>query len=128
MKTHLNRIVSLLLLCMIFVNTSGIAYATKPNTNNITTYNVPLSSNECPKQTTIAIYEFNDKYFISIETIAQLTRFSYSETETHLVLIQGLREVEIEKSSGHLIDSDYIDQGNIKLLEQGGKYYCELDF
>lgn len=125
MKAHLNRIVSLLLLCMIFVNTSGIAYATKPYTNSITTYNVPLSSNEYPEQTTIAIYEFNDKYFISIETIAQLTRFSYNETETHLVLIQGLREVEIEKSSGHLIDSDYIDQGNIELLEQGGQYYCE---
>lgn len=125
MKAHLDRIISMLLLCALFINTFGIAYAAETDADALTSYNVPLSSNECPDQSSVTVYGYNGGYFIALETIAQFTRFSYCETETHLKLVQGVREVEIEKSSGHLLDSDYIDQGIIELLEHDGKYYCE---
>lgn len=91
---------------------------------NIRTYSVPVVSNEY-SMPNVTFYELEGKYYLSLNDIKQFTRFELKETDTTITLKQGLRELVIEKKSGHLIDCGYADQGNIDIVEYNGKYLCE---
>jgi len=88
------------------------------------TYSVPVISPDYPDGS-IVIYETDGKYFLSFDDIAMLTRFQLRETETEIVLTQGVRRVCIDKSSGQLMDFEKVNQGQILLEQYRGAYFCE---
>lgn len=92
--------------------------------NDIQTYNVPVISNEYPKST-VTFYGYNGKYYLSLDDIKDFTRCKLDESDSQLTLIHGLREIHIEKETGHMTDSDCFDQGKIDIVEYNGKYLCE---
>ena len=87
-------------------------------------YSVPIISNEYDGSH-VTFYGIDGKYYLSFDDIKKLARFELEETDTTITLTQGLRELVIEKSSGHLIDCDFVDQGNIDIIQYDEKYLCE---
>lgn len=122
----LNKILAVALSCIIILNTSNVAYASNIVTNSeeIQEYIVPVISNEYDSSD-VTFYEYNGKYYLALGDIKEFTRFELNETDTTITLTQGLRELVIDKNTGHLMDSDLVDQGNIDLIQYNGKYLCE---
>ena len=114
-------------LCVIMVSmTPNVVFAidSVPDSEEIPVYSVPVISNEY-SGSHLNFYEIDGKYYLSIDDIKELTRFESEETDTEIILSQGIRDVVIEKNSGHLIDCNIADQGNIGLIQYDGKYLCE---
>lgn len=122
----LNKVLAVALSCIIILNTSGIAYASNMVTNSeeIQEYIVPVISNEYDNSD-VTFYEYNGKYYLTLRDIKEFTRYELNETDTTITLTQGLRELVIDKDTGHLVDSDLVDQGNIDLIQYNGDYLCE---
>ena len=122
----LNKILSLFLCFSLCLSTFNVAYAANIDTNpeEIQEYSVPIISNEY-KNSDVTFYGYNGKYCLSLNDIKDFTRCELTETDNSLVLTHGLREIVIEKDTGHLIDSNFVDQGNINLLYHNGDYLCE---
>lgn len=87
-------------------------------------YQVPVFGSEYSNETT-AIYGIEGKYYISISDAAMFTRFLYDENDSEIILSQGVRGISINKATGHLVDCDIVDQGNIVLKYYEGRYLCE---
>ena len=114
-------------LCVIMVSmTPNMVFAidSVPDSEEIPVYSVPVISNEY-SGSRLNFYEIDGKYYLSIDDIKELTRFESEETDTEIILSQGIRDVVIEKNSGHLLDCNIADQGNIGLVQYDGNYLCE---
>ena len=122
----LNKFAAILLSCIFLINNSNTVYAMKTveTANDIQTYMIPVISNEYPDPT-VTFYGYDGKYYLSLEDIKDFTRCELTESDLQLTLTHGLREITIEKATGHMTDSDVMDQGNIDILEYDGKYLCE---
>lgn len=122
----LNKLISFILCLVLIINSSSIAYGAEviDGSNDVLLYSVPVESNEYLEDS-VTFYEFDGKYFLSLEDVKEFTRCTLTEDEETITLTHGLREIVIDKSTGHMTDSDFVDQGNIILLEYDGKYLCE---
>lgn len=122
----LNKLISFILCLVLIVNSSSIVYGAEviDDPDGVHLYSVPVESNEYLKDS-VTFYEFDGKYYLSLEDVKDFTRCTLTEDEEIITLTHGLREIVIDKSSGHMTDSDIVDQGNIILLEYDGKYLCE---
>ena len=122
----LNKLVSVVL-CLVLLSNIAITVLAEEPTNNVKdliTYRVPVISNEYTDKT-VTFYEYQEKYYLDIEDIKNFTRSTISETDSKIVITHGIRELEIDKSTGHLIDSTVYDQGVIPFLAYEGNYLCE---
>lgn len=122
----LNKILAAVLSCIIILNTSSIAYASSTVTSSkeIQEYIVDVSSNEYD-HSDVTFYKQNKKYYLSLGDIKKFTRYELNETDTTIILTQGVREVVIDKNTGHLVDSGLVDQGNIDIIQYNGEFLCE---
>ncbi len=122
----LNKLISFILCFVLIVNLSLVVYGAEviDGSNGVHLYFVPVESNEYLKDF-VTFYEFDGKYYLSLEDVKDFTRCTLTEDEETITLTHGLREIVIEKSTRHMTDSDFVDQGNIILLEYDGKYLCE---
>lgn len=129
----LKKLITIALCCIIFINNSNIAYANTDNpiasaesTNDmyVQIYKVPVISNECTGSN-ITFYGYNGKFYLALDDIKDFTRYKFNESDSHLILGHGIREIRIEKATGHLTDCNCVDQGIIDILEYNGKYLCE---
>ena len=122
----LNRCLALFLCIIMILSVPNTVFATNFTTNSedIQVYSVPIISNEY-NGSHVTFYGVGGKFYLSFDDIKELTRFELEETDTTIILTQGLRELVIEKSSGHLVDCDFVDQGNIGIIQYDGKYLCE---
>ena len=122
----LNKLISFILCLVLIVNSSSVVYGAEviDDPDGVHLYSVPVESNEYLKDS-VTFYEFNGKYYLSLEDVKDFTRCTLTEDEEIITLTHGLREIVIDKSTGHMTDSDIVDQGNIILLEYDGEYLCE---
>lgn len=122
----LNKFAAIVLSCVLLINNSNIVHAMKnvETANDVQTYNVPVISNEYPNST-VTFYGYDGKYYLSLEDIKDFTRCELDESDSQLTLTHGLRKITIEKDTGHMTDSDFVDQGDIDIFEYDGKYLCE---
>ena len=122
----LNRCLALFLCIIMILSVSNTVFAVNSITDSedIQVYSVPIISNEY-NGSHVTFYGVGGKYYLSFDDIKELARFELEETDTTITLTQGLRELVIEKSSGHLVDCDFVDQGNIGIIQYDGKYLCE---
>lgn len=122
----LNRCLALFLCIIMILSVSNTVFAVNSITDSedIQVYSVPIISNEY-NGSHVTFYGVGGKYYLSFDDIKELARFELEETDTTITLTQGLRELVIEKSSGHLVDCDFVDQGNIDIIQYDGKYLCE---
>lgn len=122
----LNRCLALFLCIIMILSVPNTVFAVNSTTDSedIQVYSVPIISNEY-NDSHITFYGVGGKFYLSFDDIKELTRFELEETDTTITLAQGLRELVIEKSSGHLVDCDFVDQGNIDIIQYDGKYLCE---
>ena len=122
----LNRCLALFLCIIMILSVPNTVFAANSTTNSedIQVYSVPIISNEY-NGSHVTFYGVGGKFYLSFDDIKELTRFELEETDTTITLTQGLRELVIEKSSGHLVDCDFVDQGNIGIIQYDGKYLCE---
>ena len=122
----LNRCLALFLCIIMILNVPNTVFAVNSSTGSedVQIYSVPIISNEYDGSH-ITFYGIEGKYYLSFDDIKELARFELEETDTTIALTQGLRELVIEKSSGHLVDCDFVDQGNIDIIQYDGKYLCE---
>lgn len=122
----LNRCLALFLCVIMILNVPNKVFAVNSSTSSedVQIYSIPIISNEYDGSH-ITFYGIDGKYYLSFDDIKELARFKLDETDTTITLTQGLRELVIEKSSGHLVDCDFVDQGNIDIIQYDGKYLCE---
>lgn len=122
----LNRCLALFLCIIMVLSMPNTVFAANSTTNSedVQIYSVPIISNEYDGSH-VTFYGIDGKYYLSFDDIKELARFELEETDTTITLTQGLRELVIEKSSGHLVDCDFVDQGNIDIIQYDGKYLCE---
>lgn len=122
----LNKFAAIVLSCVLLINNSNIVHAMKniEIANDVQAYNVPVISNEYPNSA-VTFYGYDGKYYLSLEDIKDFTRCELDESDSQLTLTHGLREITIEKDTGHMADSDFVDQGDIDIFEYDGKYLCE---
>ncbi len=122
----LNKLISFALCLALIINSPLIVYgaAVIDDSNDIHLYSVPVESNEYSKDT-VTFYEFDGKYFLDLESVKDFTRCTLTEDDETITLTHGIREIVIDKSTGHMTDSGFVDQGNIVLLEYDGEYLCE---
>lgn len=122
----LNKLISFILCLVLIVNSSSVVYGAEviDDFDGVHLYSVPVESNEYLKDS-VTFYEFDGKYYLSLEDVKDFTRCTLTEDEEIITLTHGLREIVIDKSTGHMTDSDIVDQGNIILLEYDGEYLCE---
>ena len=123
---HLNKIISFMLCLLLIIHISIISYGAGAieDYKEIQTYNIRVVSNEYSEQF-VLFYEFNEKYYLDLKDIAVFTRCTFSENEKTITLEHGMRKIILDKSTGHMTDSDIVDQGDIDLLTYDGKYLCE---
>lgn len=123
---RLNRFIATVLCCVLFISNSHLIHATESikTVNDMKEYSIPIISNEYPNPS-VTFYGYNGKYYLSFEDIKDFTRCELSESDSHLTLTHGIRQIIIEKDSGHMIDSDFVDQGIIDILKYDDKYLCE---
>lgn len=122
----LNKLISFILCLVLIVNSSSVVYGAEviDDSDGVHLYSVPVESNEYLKDS-VTFYEFDGKYYLSLEDVKDFTRCTLTEDEEIITLTHGLREIVIDKATGHMTDSDIVDQGNIILLEYDGEYLCE---
>ncbi|MDE6750405.1 MAG: hypothetical protein K2K21_15310 [Lachnospiraceae bacterium] len=129
----LNKFIAIALCFIIFINNSNIAYANtdypienaeSTNDMDVRIYKVPVISNECTGST-ITFYGYNGKFYLALDDIKDFTRYKFNESDSQLILGHGIREIRIEKETGHMTDCNCVDQGIIDILEYNGKYLCE---
>lgn len=122
----LNRCLALFLCIIMILSVPNTVFAVNSTTDSedVQIYSVPIISNEYDGSH-VTFYGIDGKYYLSFDDIKELARFELEETDTTITLTQGLRELVIEKSSGHLVDCDFVDQGNIDIIQYDGKYLCE---
>ena len=122
----LNRCLALFLCIIMILNVPNTVFAVNSSTGSedVQIYSVPIISNEYDGSH-VTFYGIDGKYYLSFDDIKELARFELEETDATITLTQGLRELVIEKSSGHLVDCDFVDQGNIDIIQYDGKYLCE---
>ena len=122
----LNRCLALFLCIIMILSVPNTVFAVNSTTDSedVQIYSVPIISNEYDGSH-VTFYGIDGKYYLSFDDIKELARFELEETDTTITLTQGLRELVIEKSSGHLVDCDFVDQGNIDIIQYNGKYLCE---
>lgn len=116
-----------MILCFVLIiNSFSVAYGAElmEDFNEVRLYFVPVKSNEY-LEGVVTFYEFDKKYYLNLEDVMEFTRSTFTEDEETITLTHGLREIVIDKSTGHMIDLDIVDQGNIILLKYDGKYLCE---
>lgn len=119
---RLTKCVSLFL-CMILALQLGIpAYSADP-AQEVSVYSVPVVGSEYSGS--VSFYGMDGTYYLSFEDLAKLTRFDWEETDTHITLTQGLREVVVDKASGELVDCGMVDQGEIPITQYDGTFLCE---
>lgn len=123
---YLNKVVAIILCVALFFNFSTVAYSAESidNSADIKSYVVPVISNEYQNQY-VTFYEYNGKYYLDLNDIKEFTRCTLTEDEKSLTLAQGVREIVIDKETGHMVDCTYVDQGNITLLRFNDRYLCE---
>lgn len=124
---YLNKFLAIVICCMIVLTMMNRIFVAETNiqSEEIQSYSVPVVSNNAYNIKYANFYEIDGKYYLSFDDIKEFTRFSLEETESTITLRQGLREIIIDKDTGHLNDSDLVDQGNINIVEIKGKYFCE---
>ena len=122
----LNRCLALFLCIIMVLSVPNTVFAANFTTDSedVQVYSVPIISNEY-NGSYVTFYGVGGKFYLSFDDIKELARFELEETDTNIILTQGLRELVIEKSSGHLVDCDFVDQGNIDIIQYDGKYLCE---
>lgn len=122
----LNRCLALFLCIIMILSVPNTVFAVNSTTDSedVQIYSVPIISNEYDNSH-VTFYGIDGKYYLSFDDIKELARFELEETDTTITLTQGLRELVVEKSSGHLVDCDFVDQGNIDIIQYDGKYLCE---
>lgn len=122
----LNRCLAIFLCIIMILSMPNTVFAVNSTTDSedVQIYSVPIISNEYDGSH-VTFYGIDGKYYLSFDDIKELARFELEETDTTITLTQGLRELVIEKSSGHLVDCDFVDQGNIDIIQYDGKYLCE---
>ena len=122
----LNKLISFVLCLVLIINSSSVVYGAEliEDSNRVHLYSIPVESNDYLEED-VTFYEFNGKYYLNLEDVKEFTRCSLTEDEETITLTHGLREIVIEKSTGHMTDSGIVDQGNIILLKYDGKYLCE---
>lgn len=122
----LNRCLALFLCIIMILSVPNTVFAVNSTTDSedVQIYSVPIISNEYDGSH-VTFYGIDGIYYLSFDDIKELARFELEETDTTITLTQGLRELVIEKSSGHLVDCDFVDQGNIDIIQYNGKYLCE---
>lgn len=122
----LNKALSLFL-CIIFVlNMVPVAQGTGASSDNsaIVPYTVPVLSEEY-ESNYVTIYEHEGKFFMALGDIAEFTRCDLTEDSEKLTLMQGVRDVVINKDTAEMVASTVAEQGKIPLLEHNGEYLCE---
>ena len=117
----LNRCLALFLCIIMILSVPNTVFAANSTTDSedIQVYSVPIISNEY-NGSHVTFYGVGGKFYLSFDDIKELTRFELEETDTTITLTQGLRELVVEKSSGHLVDCDFVDQGNIGIIQYDG--------
>lgn len=137
----LKKLITVALCCIIFINHLNIAYANTDypiesaastddmsaesnNDMDVRIYKVPVISNECTGSN-ITFYGYNGKFYLALDDIKDFTRCKFNESDSQLILGHGIREIRIEKATGHMTDCNCVDQGIIDILEYNGKYLCE---
>ena len=123
---YLNKCFALFLCIIMILSESNTVFAVNStnNSEDVQVYSVPIISNEYD-DSHVTFYGIGEKYYLSFDVIKKLTRFELAETDTTITLTQGLRELVIEKSSGHLVDCNLVNQGDIDIILYDGKYLCE---
>lgn len=122
----LKKYLAIFLCFVMILSMTNTAFAV----NNITTsekvemYSVKVISNEYD-DTYVTFYEVKEKYYLSFNDVKKFTRFELEENDTDIILTQGLRKIIIEKSSGNMTDCEYVNQGNIDIVQYNGDYLCE---
>ncbi len=122
----LNKFIVIAFCGIFFINHSNIVYAISSveKMNEIQLYNVPVISNEY-SNSTVTFYGYDGKYYLSLNDIKDFTRCELDESGSQLTLTHGLRKIQIEKDTGYMTDSGYVNQGKVDILEYDGKYLCE---
>lgn len=133
----LNKVIACILCFTLILNLSTVAYGTESvnSPNEIHSYTVKVTSNEYSEpskvtsneysETSVTFYEFEGKYYLALDDIKDFTRCTLTEDTETITLTHGLRELVINKSTGQMVDSGMVDQGNISLLNYNGIYLCE---
>ena len=122
----LNKAIAYALCLALILNMSTVAYGTERNNNTdeFRSYTVNISSNES-STSSVVFSEFEGKYYLALDDIKDFTRCTLTEDTESITLTHGLREIVINKSSGQMMDSGMVNQGNISLLNYNGMYLCE---
>lgn len=122
----LNRCLALFLCIIMVLSVPNTVFAVNSTTDSedVQVYSIPIISNEY-NGSYVTFYGVGGKFYLSFDDIKELARFELEETDTTITLTQGSRELVIEKSSGHLVDCDLVNQGNIAIIQYDGKYLCE---
>lgn len=122
----LKRFVSIILSCLFIINLSPSIQAIEPTelTDQLTEYIVPVISNEY-NNSTVIFYGYENKYYLNIKDIVEFTRCEISENDSSIILTHGLREIVIDKETGHMTDTTIVDQGIIPFLKFDEEYLCE---
>ena len=123
---RLKKYLAIFLCFVMIVSMTDTAFAVNniPTSEKVEMYSVKVISNEYD-DTYVTFYEVKEKYYLSFNDVKKFTRFELEETDTDIILTQGLREIVIEKSSGNLTDCEYVNQGNIDIVKYNGDYLCE---
>jgi hypothetical protein len=121
-----NRVVAFLLCISMFVVCFPISTyaAEEANDQDVKIYSVPIISNVYTGGS-VDFYEYKGKYYLDVQVIKELTRCTVEEADSIIKMVHGIREIEINKSDGHMVDSAVKDQGNIPFVTYNGKYLCE---
>lgn len=122
----LKKYLAIFLCFVMIVSVPNTAFAVNniSTSENVKIYSVKVISNEYD-DTYVTFYEVKEKYYLSFNDVKKFTRFELEETDTDIILTQGLREIVIEKSSGNFTDCEYVNQGNIDIVKYNGDYLCE---
>ena len=122
----LNKIFAVILCSLLVINTSVSANAmTQIESNDeVQMYLVPVRSDEYPSDE-VYVYKHQEKFYMSLDDIKDFTRCTLEQTDENIILTQGMRQLVIDKSSGNMSDSDWVEQGQIDCLEFNGEYLCE---
>lgn len=122
----LNKVIACILCFTLILNLSTIAYGTESvnSPDEIHSYTVKVTSNEY-SEPSVTFYEFEGKYYLALDDIKDFTRCTLTEDTETIMLTHGLRELVINKSTGQMVDSGMVEQGNISLLNYNGMYLCE---
>lgn len=123
---RLSKAVALFLCAALFFSLSAPAYGVErvDDSEEIKAFAVQVISKEYQGRY-VTFYEYGGKYYLDLNDIKTFTRCTLTEDEGSLTLTHGIRDLVIDKSTGHMVDSGLVDQGEIPLLRYGDSYLCE---